>query len=95
MYPEGTRTDAAGDLVFKARFRPRIVQTLVILAKRLASNKPGLLGSPWTYPVLLAALFLSLVGTSCMLFRTPEADLVPRDTNSDLAEAAMEEQVDL
>lgn len=60
-YPEGAST-AGGDLVFEARFKGNALARLAALPGRLSQNKPGLLGEPWFYPLLLVGLLTVAVG---------------------------------
>lgn len=70
MYPEGERTDAPGDLMFSADFRPGPIAALSLLPRRLADHKPGAAGQRWTYVLLLAALATTFLGFSCAFIRS-------------------------
>jgi hypothetical protein len=83
MYPEGTLQGGEGDLVFEAGFRPSAKETLSILMTRLAADKPGLLGSPWTYVLLLAGLFAAFVGVSINLIISEPCRIVLRRSGAD------------
>lgn len=83
MYPEGTLQGGEGDLVFEAGFRPSAKETLSILMTRLAADKPGLLGSPWTYLLLLAGLFSAFVGASIKLISAEPGRAAQRRSGAD------------
>lgn len=56
VYPEGTRLDRPGDLVFEAGFQPSAEKTITIMLSRLTANKPGLAGAGWFYALLLISM---------------------------------------
>ena len=73
MYPEGTRIGGEGDLVFEAGFRPSAKETLAIMLSHLTEGKPGLLGNPWTYVLLLIAMTATFIILAGKLFRLRSA----------------------
>jgi hypothetical protein len=62
IYPEGDSTEG-GDLVFEIRYHGQCMATLWTLLERLSEQKPGILGFPATYGILLAILLLAAAGT--------------------------------
>jgi len=64
MYPEGSVLGEEGDLVFQARFRPAPDKALYYLALRLGERKPGILGSPWIYLLLMLAMIAAFSGAT-------------------------------
>ena len=76
IYPEGVLIGGKGDLAFEAGFRPSAEQTLAILLSRLTEGKPGVLGNPWTYVLLLIAMSATFTTLAGKLFRSRAASQI-------------------